>query len=72
VANAEFYFNDVQNEAMAEQMREKARFYTEQNMAPDFFFVANPKWLDAKFPAEAKLVRRPCAALVSPDLMWIK
>ena len=25
LANAEFYFNDVQNEAMAEQLREKKR-----------------------------------------------
>ncbi len=72
IANAEWYFNDVQNEAMAEQLREKARFYKEQNMEQDFFFVANPKWLDAKFPKEAKQVRRPCVALVSPDKMWIK
>lgn len=30
VANANFMFNDVQNEALAEQLREKKRFYGEQ------------------------------------------
>jgi hypothetical protein len=30
VANATFMFNDVQNEALAEQLREKKRFYNEQ------------------------------------------
>jgi len=30
VANAEFFFNDAQNEALAEQLREKRRFYREQ------------------------------------------
>jgi len=30
VANSEFMFNDVQNEALAEQLREKKRFYGEQ------------------------------------------
>ena len=72
VANAEFYFNDVQNEALAEQLREKTRFYKEQNMPLDFFMVPNPTWLDAKFPAQAKQVRRPCVALVSPDELWVK
>ena len=27
VANAEFYFNDVQNESLAEQLRERVRFF---------------------------------------------
>lgn len=30
MANSEFMFNDVQNEALAEQLREKKRFYGEQ------------------------------------------
>jgi hypothetical protein len=30
VANSEFMFNDAQNEALAEQLREKKRFYGEQ------------------------------------------
>ncbi len=30
MANAEFFFNDAQNEALAEQLREKRRFYREQ------------------------------------------
>ena len=30
VASAEFFFNDVQNEPFAEQLREKKRWYDEQ------------------------------------------
>ena len=30
MANSEFMFNDAQNEALAEQLREKKRFYGEQ------------------------------------------
>ena len=30
VCNAEFLLNDIQNEAVAEQLREKRRFYNEQ------------------------------------------
>jgi hypothetical protein len=33
--------------------------------------VPEPKWLDSKYPNEAKQVRRPCVALVSTDDMWI-
>jgi hypothetical protein len=33
--------------------------------------IPNPAWLDAKFPNEAKLVKRPCLALVSTDKLWI-
>ncbi|KAG2427874.1 hypothetical protein HXX76_012194 [Chlamydomonas incerta] len=71
VCNAEFFFMDPQNESVAEQLREKVRFFKEQNMERDFFIVPNPKWLDAKFPELAKQVKRPCVALVSTDLMWI-
>jgi acyl-CoA thioesterase len=127
VANSEFMFNDVQNEALAEQLREKKRFYNEQvrccscdrvaadlqaaskrnneqaptwhvtpshhvayqhlaaghhfrahtisfwsqNKEVDFFLVSEPVWLDERFSSAARQVRRPCAALVSTDQMWI-
>lgn len=69
VACADFYFNDVQNEALAEQLRELRRYYEEQNREIDFFFVCEPEWLN-KFP-EAKAVRKPAVALVSTDKTWI-
>ena len=34
VCNAEFLLNDIQNEAVAEQLREKRRFYGEQVPLP--------------------------------------
>jgi hypothetical protein len=70
VANAEFFINDVQNESLAEQLRERVRFLKEKDEEADFYLIPNPKWLDAKFPKEAKLVKRPCMALVSTDKMW--
>lgn len=69
VANAEFYFNDPQNEALAEQVRELKRYYEEIGRDIDFFFVSEPAWLD-KFP-ESKKVGRPCVALVSTDKTWM-
>lgn len=71
VANAEFFFADPQNESVAEQLRERVRFFKEQNKEIDFYIVPNPTWLDTKYPAEAKQVRRPCVALVSTDKLWI-
>lgn len=71
IANAEFFCNDVQNESLAEQLRERVRYYKEQNREADFFMVPNPTWLDAKFPAKGKQVARPCMALVSTDEQWI-
>lgn len=71
VANAEFFCNDPQNEPMAEQLRERVRYFKEQNREIDFFLVPNPEWLDGKFAAQGKQVRRPCMALVSPDKTWI-
>lgn len=68
-ASAEFFFNDVQNEALAEQLRELARYYEEQNREIDFFFVCEPAWLE-KFP-EGKKVGKPAVALVSTDKTWI-
>jgi hypothetical protein len=47
------------------------RYFQEQGRELDFFLVANPTWLDAKFPAQAKQVKRPCMALVSSDKQWI-
>ena len=71
MSSAEFYFNDVQNEALAEQLRELRRYYAEQEREVDFFFVCEPAWLEQKFPAEAKKVRRPAIALISTDKIWI-
>jgi len=68
-ASADFFFNDIQNEALAEQLRELARYYEEQNREIDFFFVCEPAWLD-KFP-EGKRVGKPAVALVSTDKTWI-
>ena len=71
VANAEFMLHDVQNEAFAEQLRERVRLFGEKNRKLDFFLVSEPTWLDAQFPQEAKRVGRPCVALVSTDKIWI-
>ncbi|KXZ49840.1 hypothetical protein GPECTOR_19g291 [Gonium pectorale] len=71
VCNSDFFFNDPQNESIAEQLRERVRFYKEQNRDTDFYLVADPKWLDAKFPELGKQVKRPCVALVSTDKTWI-
>jgi hypothetical protein len=71
VANAEFFCNDVQNEPMAEQLRERVRYFKEQGRETDYFLVPNPTWLDAKFPEAGKQVKRPCMALVSTDHQWI-
>lgn len=71
VANAEFFCNDPQNEPLAEQLRERVRYFKEQNREIDFYLVPNPKWLDDKYAAQGKQVRRPCMALVSPDKTWI-
>lgn len=71
VCNADFLLNDIQNEAVAEQLREKKRFFSEQGKALDFFIVSEPAWLDARFPKEAAQVGRPCVALISTDKIWI-
>lgn len=72
VANADFMLHDVQNESFAEQLRERKRLFQDKNKPIDFWLVSEPEWLDKKFPKEAKLVRRPCVALVSTDKIWIK
>lgn len=71
VANAEFMLHDVQNEAFAEQLRERRRLLLERDTQVNFFIVSEPAWLDKHFPDKAKQVRRPCVALVSTDEQWI-
>jgi hypothetical protein len=71
VSNADFLFNDVQNESFAEQLRERVRFFNDRGWTRDFWIVPDPVWLDEKFPGEAKRVRRPCVALVSTNSSWI-
>lgn len=69
VARADFFFNDVQNEALAEQLRELKRYYDENDREQDFFFVCEPEWLN-RFP-ESKNVQKPAVALVSTDKTWM-
>ncbi|PNH09628.1 hypothetical protein TSOC_003718 [Tetrabaena socialis] len=71
VCNCDFFFNDPQNESVAEQLRERVRFFKEQNRETDFFIVPEPVWLDKKYPELAKQVKRPCVALISTDKLWI-
>ena len=71
VANAEFMLHDVQNEAFAEQLRERRRLLLERDTEVNFFLVSEPAWLDELFPDQAKQVGRPCVALVSTDKQWI-
>lgn len=72
IANAEFMLHDVQNESLAEQLREKVRHYGDQGKEVDFFLVPEPTWLDERFPEKAKLIGRPCVALVSTDRIWMR
>lgn len=37
----------------------------------DFYIVSQPAWLEEKFPADAKRVRKPAVALISTDPVWI-
>lgn len=71
VASAEFMLHDVQNEAFAEQLRERRRLLLERDTEVNFFLVSEPAWLDEKFADKAKQVRRPCVALISTDKQWI-
>lgn len=64
--------NDVQNESFAEQLREKTRFYKENDYELDFFMVCEPAWLDEQHPEAAKKVGRPCVALVGTEENWIR
>ena len=71
VAHADFFFNDVQNESMAENLRERVRYLGERGEDVNMLFVCEPEWLDRLFPEEAKRVRRPAVALLCPDKMWM-
>jgi hypothetical protein len=46
------------------------RYYEEQGKEIDFFFAVEPAWLE-RFPEEAKRVRSPVVALVSPEKEWM-
>jgi hypothetical protein len=70
IANADFMLNDENNEPFPEVLRERRRFFLENNAAVNFFVVPNPAWL-ASMPEVAKRVRQPAVALVSPDATWI-
>jgi hypothetical protein len=70
LANADFMLNDENNEHFPEVLRERRRFFLENNAPVNFFIVANPAWLDS-LPEVAKQVRQPAVALVSPDAQWI-
>lgn len=71
VASADFYFNDVQNEALAEQLRERVRFYGEQGRENDIFFACEPAWLKERFSEQAKKVKGTAVALLSTDKQWM-
>ena len=62
--------NDENNEHFPEVLRERRRFFLENQAPVNFFLVANPAWLDS-LPEVAKQVRQPAVALVSPDAQWI-
>jgi len=70
IANADFMLNDENNEHFPEVLRERRRFFLENNAPVNFFLVTNPAWLDA-LPDVAKQVRQPAVALVCPDATWI-
>lgn len=69
VANADFMLNDVNNEHLPEVLRERRRYLLEVGKPINFFVVQNPAWLD--LIPEGKRVRRPSAAIVCPDPVWI-
>ncbi|KAG2483982.1 hypothetical protein HYH03_017149 [Edaphochlamys debaryana] len=73
VCNAEWFFMDPNNESVAEQLRERVRFFKEQNIEQlDFHIVENPAWLDqAQFQEVNSKVKRPSVALIGTDAMWI-
>ncbi|GFR52317.1 hypothetical protein Agub_g14854 [Astrephomene gubernaculifera] len=70
VCSCDFFFGDTHNDNIAEQLRERVRFYKETNRDCDIFIVPEPTWL-SKFPEVAKKVNRPSVALVSTDKQWI-
>ena len=69
MANAKFLLDE--EEHLAEVLRERRRYFQEKEKDMDFFIVPEPKWLDEKIPDVAKRTKRPAAAIVSTDLVWI-
>lgn len=71
LASAEFFFNDAQNEQVAENLRERVRYLNEQGRDVEMLFACEPAWLEKMFPEEAKKIRRPAVALLCPDKNWM-
>lgn len=71
LANADFMLNDENSEHLPEVLRERRRFFLENDATSNFFVVPNPAWLDADAKLAAR-VRRPAVAVVSPDAVWIR
>jgi hypothetical protein len=71
LANADFMLNDENSEHLPELLRERRRFFLENNAPVNFFVVTQPAWLDG-MPELSKRVRTPAVAIVSPDATWIK
>lgn len=68
VANAKFMLDE--EEHFQELMRERLRYFGEQNRDQDFWLVVEPEFL-ASFPDVSKRLGRPAVALVSTDATWI-
>jgi len=68
VANAKFML--WEEEHFVELMKERLRFYGEQNKELDFWIVYEPEFLK-DFPDITKRLGRPAVALVSRDATWI-
>jgi hypothetical protein len=68
VANAKFML--WEEEHFVELMKERLRYYGEQNRELDFWIVYEPEFLN-DFPDLTKKLGRPAVALVSRDSTWI-
>jgi len=68
VANAKFML--WEEEHFVELMKERLRYYGEQNRELDFWIVYEPEFLN-DFPDLTKKLGRPAVALVSRDPTWI-
>lgn len=68
VANAEFLL--FEEEHFAEQLREKKRYLREAEIEQDFWILPNPKFVSDNAGAFAN-VRKPCAALIGTDRVWM-
>eukprot|EP00243_Klebsormidium_subtile_P011613 TRINITY_DN666_c0_g1_i1.p1 TRINITY_DN666_c0_g1~~TRINITY_DN666_c0_g1_i1.p1 ORF type:complete len:231 (-),score=60.30 TRINITY_DN666_c0_g1_i1:336-1028(-) len=68
VANAKFML--WEEEDFVELMKERLRYYEEQNRELDFWLVYEPEFLE-DLPDITKRLGRPAVALVSRDATWI-